>query len=284
MLPILLFAMLAADTSSADQLLRAGRLGEAAAAYRQILATEPDSLAALHGAGISLALLQQWQAALPFLDRAYRLKPRWGDNEIALAQALAETGRMQAATGLLQTLTQEEPSNINALRFLSELLYRQSFFQNALIQLDKLRALNWQDRQSQIFRAVSLAGVGQTAEAEKECKRLMDAQPDKLNADVVLTYVKLLYDDGRYALALPWAEKFAAQQPKSPLPPMWKARLLLHMGNLEQAAHEGELSIALAPDFPDAHSVLFEIYRKAGRADDAAAQAQWMRARAEKPK
>jgi tetratricopeptide (TPR) repeat protein len=165
---------------------------------------------------------------------------------------------------------------------LSEALYRQGYFRNALTQLDRLAALHADDVQSRSFRAVSLAKAGELREAEAACRSLMDARPDALDMDVTLTYAEILYDGGRYEAAMPWVDKLAAQQPKNPMAPFWKARLLLRMGNLEQAAKQGELSVALAPALPFAHNVLLEIYRKAGRAQDAEAQAQWMRAFSER--
>lgn len=285
-LPILLFVWLAADTSAADQLFRAGRLAEAAAAYRQVLASDPGSFEALAGAGRSLLLLNNPREAGPLLERAFRLKPDSGEIQLALAQALVQVGNAGAATGLLEGLVEKEPSNIAALRLLAEVLYRQGYFRNALTQLDKLAALHGgesgDDIQARSFRAVSLAKVGELREAEAACKSLMDASPAALDMDVTLTYAEILYDSGRYEAAMPYVDRLAAQQPKNPMPPLWKARLLLRMGNAEQAAKQGELSVLLAPTLPFAHNVLLEIYRKAGRAQDAETQAQWMRAYNEK--
>jgi tetratricopeptide (TPR) repeat protein len=278
MLPILLFVWLAADTSAADQLFRAGRLADAVAAYRQVLASDPGSFEALAGAGRSLLLLNNPREAGPLLERAYRLKPDSGEIQLALAQAVVDVGNAGAATGLLESLVEKEPSNVQALRLLGEVLYRQGYFRNALTQLDTLAALHGDDVQARNFRAVSLAKVGELREAEAACKGLMDARPDALDMDVALTWVEILYDGGRYEAAIPYVDKLAAQQPDNPMAPLWKARLLLREGHLEQAAKQGELSISLAPALPLGHNVLLGIYRKAGRAQDAETQAQWMRA------
>jgi len=276
-LPLLFLLLPAAADDVADQLYREGRFPEAASAYQSLVRADPGSAEAWAGLGKSVLEMHNSEEAIPYLSRSLQLNPEQDDTKLALARALLEAGNTGAAVGLLEPLYELHPGDARVLRLLSEGLYRGGFYQKTLQLADELIAIHADDPATRNFRAVSLAKVGQSSQAEVACKGLMEQHPESLDLDVTLTYVEILYEEGRIDGAMPYALKLVEQQPKHPIARYWKARLLFGVGRLEEAAREAELSVSLAPDIPFARNLLLEIYRKMGRAQDAQLQADWLR-------
>ena len=277
MLPLLFFLMPAGELGVADQLYREGKFAEAASAYQSLINANPTSSEAWGGMGKSLLEMHNSKQAIPYLSKALQLKPDRDETRVALARALLEAGNNGAAIGLLEPLHEKQPGNAQLLRLLSEGFYRGGYYRKTLQLANELIAIHADDQAARNFRAVSLAKVGQSAQAEVACKRLMDEHRDSLDLDVALTYVEILYESGRISAAMPYVDKVVEQQPRHPMARYWKARLLLHAGRSEEAAREAELSVSLAPGIPFARNLLLEIYRKTGRTQDAQRQVEWLR-------
>jgi predicted Zn-dependent protease len=277
MLPLLFLLVSAAADDVADQLYQAGKFPEAVSAYQSLIRADPGSAEAWAGLGKSLLQMHDSKEAISCLSRALQLKPGQDETKIALARALLEAGNSGAAVGLLEPLYEQQPGNAQVLRLFSEGLYRGGYYQKTLQLVDELIAIHADDLAARNFRAVSLAKVGRSAQAEVACKRLMEEHPDSLDLDVALTYVEILYEDERIDSAMPYVVKVVEQQPRHPMARYWKARLLFRAGRLEEAAREAELSVSLAPGIPFARNLLLEIYRKTGRTQDAQLQAEWLR-------
>ena len=75
----------------------AGRLAEAEALYRQVLAQEPDHAGALHLLGVLSARLRKFDAAVDLIRRAIRLRPDSAEEHYNLANALRHLGRLDEA-------------------------------------------------------------------------------------------------------------------------------------------------------------------------------------------
>ncbi len=76
---------------------RAGRLGEAEAGYRQVLAVDPRHPDALHLLGLVRAQSGDPDAAIELIARAVKLRPKASDFQNNLGEVLRATGKMQAA-------------------------------------------------------------------------------------------------------------------------------------------------------------------------------------------
>lgn len=93
--------------SAAFAHFRAGRLAQAEAAYREIVAREPGNAGALHLLGFILATSGRAQEGMPLLDRSIAAAPRnaaFLDNR---AQVLMQAGRDAEALRDLQLATRE---------------------------------------------------------------------------------------------------------------------------------------------------------------------------------
>ena len=271
---LLLFAQAGQD--DAARLFQAGNFAAAAAAYQGKLKANPQSADDWAGLGRTLQRLGHSRDAVLCLRKALQLKPGDAAIESTLARTYLEVGDIPEAIGLLEPLTNNEPGNMEFRRLLGEVMYRGGYYAHAA-QLLEPRA-GETDRRLAGMYAVSLAKTGRTEEAAAACKRLLDPPVFPLDLDVVLTYVELLDDAGRPADALAYADRAVKDQPSNPASHLWKARLLWHSGRTAEAAQEAEISISLAPTLPFARSLLLQIDRKLGRAEDAQRQADWLRA------
>jgi tetratricopeptide (TPR) repeat protein len=260
-----------------EELFRAGRFAEAAAAYRSLLADDPGSVDALSGLGRSLLNSSHAADALPYLGRAVQLRPQDVRLKISLANALLAVGNVPAAIGLLEPLVTSDTTDAEAPLLLGEAMYRGGYYQRSLQLLEQGLALQPDNSGAKRMLAVSLAKVGRNEEAAAACERILKDRTKPADLDVLLTYVELLAESGRFAEAMPHADRAVQEQPANPIAHFWKARLLLQTGRMEAAAGEAEKSVALAPNLPFARNLLVQIYRKLGRIAEAKTQAEWLR-------
>jgi Flp pilus assembly protein TadD len=80
---------------------RAGRLAEAEAAYRRVLAAQPDNPDALHLLGVIATQVGRAEAGLPLLRRAVQLLPDVAEFHLHLGQALHAVGQREPALASL---------------------------------------------------------------------------------------------------------------------------------------------------------------------------------------
>lgn len=274
----LLLLVAQAGQDDAARLYQAGNFAGAATAYQETLKARPDSADAWAGLGRTLQRLGRSRDAVLCLRKALQLKPGDAAIESTLARTYLEVGDIGEAIALLEPLTSKEPGNPEFRRLLGEVMYRGGYYAHAAQLLPPAATGDPDDRRLAGMYAVSLAKIGRSAEAAAACQRLLDPPASPLDLDVVLTYVELLDDAGRPAEALTYADRAVKDQPSNPATHLWKARLLWHSGQTGEAAREAEQSISLAPALPFARSLLLQIDRKLGRAEDAQRQADWLRA------
>jgi len=260
--------------SDGVHLYQAGRFSEAAEAYRAEIKAHPDSAEAWAGEGRSLLKLGRLREASLYLAKALQLRP--GDAFITrtLARCYLDAGDAAAVIALLERTDDKDP---DVQRLLGEAMYRAGYYGRALQLLERTAKDRSGDQNAMAMYAVSLAKTGQTAEAERLCKRLLEPAVRPFNLDVLLTYAEILDDTSRSTEALRYADLAIEDQPANPVVHLWKARLLWHSGQTADAAREAERSVSLAPDLPFARNLLLQIYRKQGRIEDADHQADWLR-------
>ncbi len=274
----LLLLVAQAGQDDGARLYQAGNFAGAASAYQETLKAHPDSADAWAGLGRTLQRLGHSRDAVLCLRKALQLKPADTAIESTLARTYLEVGDIGEAIALLEPLTSKDPGNLEFRRLLGEVMYRGGYYAHAAQLLQAGDATgDPEDRRLAGMYAVSLAKTGRSTEAVAACKRLLDPPASPLDLDVVLTYVELLDDAGRPAEALTYADRAVKDQPSNPATHLWKARLLWHSGQTADAAREAEQSISLAPTLPFARSLLLQIDRKLGRAEDAQRQADWLR-------
>lgn len=101
---------------------RANRLPEAATAYQQVLASQPENAAALYLYGMLLKQTGQHDVAIEQLQRAIASNPTYIDAHQALGNIFLEQGRMEEALVSFGSVLQIKPEHFHALSGLGRAL------------------------------------------------------------------------------------------------------------------------------------------------------------------
>ena len=107
-------------------------------------------------------------------------------------------------------------------------------------------------------------------------KALSEHPEARQNVDFQLAYVELLSESGQPEEALKRVDDLIAAVPQTAKAYFWRAKVLLELRRIGEAASAGEEAVRLLPEFPEAHNLLLKIYQTQGRAKEAAQQAQWL--------
>lgn len=205
-----------ADIARATALHREGRLDEAEALYRGVLAADPNQFDALHLLGVIEGQHHRFEAALPLLERAVALRP---DNAAALnnlGNTYAGLVRYAEAAAAFDRALALKPDHPKALRNRGTALRKLGRLDEALESLDRALALEPDFTDAMVSRAELLQEMHRTTEAIAGFRAALAGGKD----------VELL----RYALASLGAEPMPAQAP----PDYVKALFDEYAGTFEQ--------------------------------------------------
>src|ERR1017187_4511111 len=285
MLATAILFFLAADPSrgAADALYQAGRYKEAALAYIELLRKAPDDTDLLDGAGRCLVGLGAPDRAIPFFERELALRPPHLAAARSLSEALLETGRFEEAHKLLTRIIASDPSDISSWARLGTLLYRNGYYPAALAAFNHTLApgsgleAGAVRNGIEVLRAISLVETGSLDEAALALPALLARPDNSTNLDLLLSYVRLLYESGHYDEALKQSDRALGAGPANAAVHFWRARLFQQNDEIARAVAEAERSRELAPSSPAPRGLLVRLYQKAGRAEDASREASWLR-------
>jgi tetratricopeptide (TPR) repeat protein len=249
------------------QLHQAGRLAEAEAGYRAVLAAQPDNVDALHLLGV--LALQSGRAA---------------EAEDLILRALARNPRNAAALNNLGLVFAAQAKPERALASFRDALALQPDYVDALINLGAawLRQAQAAQAEACLARAVSLApdnaaaqsGLGnlrrlqgRLGEALACHQRAIALQPQAAEAHVNLANV--FRDLGRLQEAIASYRAALALQPALPEASANLGNALLDAGDAQAAIVCLRRALELRPGFAEAHAGLANALLSAGRLADA---------------
>lgn len=132
----------AAQLQSAAALHASGRLAEAAAIYRQVLATEPEQVDALRLLGLVFAAEGDLRQAVEHVQRAVAAQPDFAAGHSSLGLLLAEQGRVEEALAACRRAIQLNPNLAGAHCGLGLALQRKGDTEGAVASLRKAVALD----------------------------------------------------------------------------------------------------------------------------------------------
>ena len=251
------------------RLHEAGRLAEAEAAYRRILAADPDHAGALHLLGVIAFQGGRADLAIVHIGRAVALDPAVAPYHNNLGNALRALGRSGEAIPAFQAALRLRPaaaeihSNLgNALKDCGRLAEAICHYREALRLRPESPELCYN-----LANALLEAGDGGGAErCYREALRLRPAYPDAFfnlgNALVSLCRPKEAEAAYRSALAL------RADHAESHTN---LGAVLQDLGRLKDAEGCYRAAIALKPDYPEAHFNLGCVFQAHDRTDEAVA-------------
>ncbi|MBM3554766.1 MAG: tetratricopeptide repeat protein [Alphaproteobacteria bacterium] len=196
---------LAAAFSGAVEAHQAGRLDEAEAAYREILAASPSHPDVLHLLGVIHHQRGKGNEALACLDRAARALPDRPDIASNRANALFRLGRKDEAIAEYRRALTVAPDFVDALANLAIALRDAGRIDEAASAVERAMALAPARVELAIYLAAIRKDQGRAAEALPALERLVAARPQAVDG---LTALGAAYQDtGRAEEAITLLER-----------------------------------------------------------------------------
>jgi predicted O-linked N-acetylglucosamine transferase (SPINDLY family) len=279
----------------------AGKLAEAEALYRQILAAQPNDADVLQLLGMLNSQQGRKEEAVAFLRRALALAPAAPDCNYNMGVVLAELSRHDEAIAALKRATELKPDFAEAFQHLGISLRAQNqlepaaeaFSKAAVLRPDFAEALNnlgtvlrLQNKFEEAIAAYRkalglrpLAGeihknLGNALAASGDADGAIEAyrQSVNLRPDDVATAFMLgntLLTSGRAAEAARTIRAALVLQPNSPEMMNNLANALFVQGEFTAAAEVFSQIIALKPEFAVAHNNLGNVKKELGQVEAA---------------
>ncbi|MET0153018.1 MAG: tetratricopeptide repeat protein, partial [Candidatus Binatia bacterium] len=223
------------DTALADAraLQSSGRLRDAEAAFRTVLAFQPDHAEALWSVGVLARQRGDLGAATEALTRAADSAPREPAVWLELAAVYAAATQYAAARKAVGRALKVKPDWVDALALLAEIEIRAGDGQAALPPAQRVLRMRPDVAAAHMLYGSACAVGGRLADAEAAFRRALELAPEDVWATAQLA--NALRDQGRFSEAEP-----------------------LYRAALERAPQVAELRVELG-----------DAYVKAGRLDEA---------------
>lgn len=279
------------------------RFEQAKELYRARAALNSDDAAQQFAAGRFFSLSGDMDGAIAAFRATLKLDPGM-PAQYYLARSLAEKGNFTEARQILKGIARGDEEYSAAERLLAEIeakerasgtagdagaqalflqgqvQYQDHYYGSALKELEQAlaRAPNaeWAFK-AQSYRAICLEKLGRRQEAEAAFAALLEQPEARQDVDLQLAFVELLDQTGRVQEARQRIDALIAVAPNAPMAFFWRARVLLQLRQVGEAAGAAEEAIRLMPQLAEAHNLLIRIYQMQGRTREAAQQAEWLR-------
>jgi predicted O-linked N-acetylglucosamine transferase (SPINDLY family) len=247
---------------------QAGKVKEAEAIYRRLLAAEPANADALNYLGI--ARLQQGAPteAAELFGRALAAVPGHAKAQNNLGNALLALGRRTEARAAFEKAVAADPGLADGHDNLGALLLNEGTFAAAEESLRRALALRPDHPPSLSNLAFALQRQGRPAEAAEVASRALAIQPAFVDARVNLSHALLAL--GRWAEAEGELRRVLAARPELFEAQVNLGRALQSLGRLDEAETAYRAAVRLRPQAAEALSNLGNVLSDQGRLDEAA--------------
>ena len=212
---------------------QAGRLAEAEAIYRQILAQEPNHADTLHLLGVIAQQAGRSDLAVELIRKAITLIPTNPVCHYNLGKALRKLGRLNEATAAYRRAIQLKPDMPDAHNNLGCALKDQGQFDEAIAAYRRALQLKPDYVEAHSNFGAALAGQGRLDEAIAACRRALQFKPDYAEAHNNL------------------------------------GNVLKERGQFDEAIAAFRMAIRLRPDYAEPHSNLGNAFKEQARLDEA---------------
>jgi len=289
--------------AEAEAAYRSGKLDEAEAMLRQVVAGEPENSAANHMLGLialrqgrrgdAFALISRAIAANPRFARAhvslalaqsaggdqraaqasYRqaiaLNPKLPMAVVNLARLLMQEGRLAAAIEMLRPAIKRMPDRFELHNNLGIALMRQGKPAQAVKAMQQALAVAPQLAVAHGNLARALKASGKLEEAAERYRRALEIEPD--HAEILTRLAELEREQGNLGEAAFLAERAQGLDPKLIAAPVALALCRLEQGRLAEAETEARRALALDNGSAQARLALARIREQQGDPGEALA-------------
>jgi len=247
---------------------QAGRLAEAEAIYRQVLAAEPTNAAALHLLGVLATHVGQHAAAVELISQAVQIEPMAAAYHTNLGVAYQSLGQLDEAVGCYARSLALQPGQADALNNQAMALQALGQEPAALASFERSLKLRPNHPETLLHVGVLLRGLGRPDEAEARLRRALKLRP--AYADALAALLGILLDQGRAADADDISQRTLAAAPSEARLHDLRATIHRALGRLEEAIESYQRALALQPNAPGTWTNLGAALQVAGRPADAA--------------
>jgi tetratricopeptide (TPR) repeat protein len=246
---------------------RAGRLAEAEAMYRQILAADPHHADSLHLLGMIEHQRGHHETAIELIGQAIAVNSSQAAYHSNLGTVLQTQGKLDEAVACFHRALALNPDWVEVLSNLGNVLQKLGKLEEAA--QCQLRALTLKPDFAEAHSNLGIIrqAQGQLPEAVACYERALALQPDYLDAHSNLGTALLEQDRIDEAIAL--YERVLNLKPDYATAHNNLGSALMRQDRMEEAQAHFERALALQPDYANAHNNLGNILKDLGRFADA---------------
>jgi len=248
---------------------QSGRLAEAEAIYRQILATEPHHADALHFLGAIAHQAGRNDVAVELIRKAVALKPNYPQAHYHLGIALREQGQLDEAVAAYRQAVTLQFNFVEAYSNLGIALREKGQIGEAIAACRQAIALNANYAEAHNNLGVALKDLGQLTEAVSAYRKAVALKPN--SPEVHCNLGIALREQGKLDEAVAAYRHAIRLQPDFAEAHHKLGIALSDKGQLDEAIAAYRQAIALKPDHFEAHGNLGNCYKDTGRLDEAIA-------------
>ena len=179
---------------------RAGRFAEAEAAYRRVLAAEPDNPDALHLLGVIAHQARKHAAAVELIGRALAVAPDFAEAHNSLGVALHAAGKPEGAVAAYRRALALKPKYPEAHNNLGKALKDEGLLDEAVAAHGRALVLRPGFVEAHNDLGVALQSQGRPEAAAVALRRALELKPDYADAHCNLAVA--LYDEADPAASL----------------------------------------------------------------------------------
>lgn len=260
---------LAEELAIALRHLSAGRMKQAEAACRKLVAAYPNSPNAWRLLGDTLQRTGRAQEAVEPFEKALKLKPGYADAYLGLGNALYQLGRFEPAASCYQRALSLRPDFLEASHNLASALRALGRFTEAVAQFERTRELkpDWPVVYSNLGNL--LQSIGRVEEAIACFRRALELKPDLVEA--LNNLGSALSDQGKLEEAEACYRRAITLKPAFVVPYNNLANLLQAQGRRKDAIAWYERGLKIDPKLAELHNNLGNALKDQGQLERAEA-------------
>ncbi len=167
----------------------AGRLAEAEQGYRQMLQQAANNVQVLYTLAQVCYEQQKSDAALDFMEQAWRLEPNNLDFRFSLATLLSEANQQQAASEHYKEILAQQPNHLNALLGLGNAYTGQHRFSDAIDCYQHVLRLDSNNLMAHYNLGLSTMNIGQVERACEYFNQALAIDPNNLAVQTASLFI-----------------------------------------------------------------------------------------------